>query len=104
MPIIKGIEFGCKGDLQVQIVSRGETAGLKYSRFELSIFQSSAAQLKNGQSDQIKTIEFERKRGMDSYLKKKLDEINRIIMIMRLSAEKPLAAGEKNPDDPVDPV
>ncbi len=41
---------------------------------------------------------------MDSYLKKKLDGINRIIMIMRLSAEKPLAAGEKNPDDPVDPV
>ena len=42
---------------------------------------------------------------MDSYLKEeKLDRIYRIIRIMRPSAERPLAAGEKNPDNPVDPV
>ncbi|CAB1075514.1 hypothetical protein D1AOALGA4SA_3334 [Olavius algarvensis Delta 1 endosymbiont] len=34
---------------------------------------------------------------MDSYFKKKLlDRINRIVRIMRPSAERPLAAGEKN--------
>jgi hypothetical protein len=32
--------------------------------------RAAAAGRKKGQSDQIKTIEFERKRGMDSYLEK----------------------------------
>jgi hypothetical protein len=42
---------------------------------------------------------------MDSYFKEnKLDRINRIARIMRLSAERPLAAGEKIPDNPVNPV
>ena len=42
---------------------------------------------------------------MDSYLKKnELDRINRMVRIMRPSAERYLAAGEKNPDNPVDPV
>jgi hypothetical protein len=42
---------------------------------------------------------------MDSYFKEnKLDRINRIVRIMRPSAERPLAAGEKNPDNPVNPV
>ena len=36
--------------------------------------------------------------------KKKLDRINRIIGIIRPSAERPLAAGEKIPDNPVNPV
>jgi hypothetical protein len=35
---------------------------------------------------------------------KKLDRINRIIWIIRPSAERPLAAGEKIPDNPVTPV
>jgi hypothetical protein len=35
---------------------------------------------------------------------KKLDRINRIIWIARPSAERPLAAGEKIPDNPVNPV
>jgi hypothetical protein len=47
---------------------------------------------------------FERKRGMDSDVIKKLDRINRIIRIIRPSAERLLAAGEKNPVYPVDPV
>jgi hypothetical protein len=47
---------------------------------------------------------FERKRGMDSdVIEKKLDRINRIIRIIRPSAERPIAAGEKNPVYPVDP-
>jgi hypothetical protein len=33
-----------------------------------------------------------------------LDRINRIVGIMRPSAERPLAAGEKIPDNPVNPV
>jgi hypothetical protein len=33
-----------------------------------------------------------------------LDRINRIVRIMRPSAERPLAAGEKIPDNPVNPV
>jgi hypothetical protein len=66
---------------------------------------SAASGPKNGQSDQRKTMEFERKRGMDSYLKKKpMDRINRMVRIRRPSAERPLAAGEKIPDNPVDPV
>ena len=36
--------------------------------------------------------------------KKQLDRINRIIRIERPSAEGPLAAGEKNPINPVNPV
>jgi hypothetical protein len=36
--------------------------------------------------------------------KNKLDRINRIIRIERPSAEGRLAAGEKNPIDPVNPV
>jgi hypothetical protein len=36
-----------------------------------------------------------KKRGMDSYLKKELDRINRIFRIERPSAEGRLAAGEK---------
>jgi hypothetical protein len=43
---------------------------------------------------------------MDSYLKLKdwRTRINRIVGIMRPSAERPLAAGEKTPDNPVNPV
>jgi hypothetical protein len=37
-------------------------------------------------------------------LKKYLDRINRIVRIMRPSAERQLAAGEINPDNPVNPV
>jgi hypothetical protein len=33
-----------------------------------------------------------------------MDRIYRIVMIMRPSAERFLAAGEKIPDNPVDPV
>ena len=36
--------------------------------------------------------------------KKQLDRINRIVRIERPSAEGPLAAGEKNPVNPVNPV
>jgi hypothetical protein len=36
--------------------------------------------------------------------RKPMDRINRIIRIMRPSAKRPLAAGEKIPDNPVDPV
>jgi len=36
--------------------------------------------------------------------KKQLDRINRIVMIERPSTEGPLAAGEKNPVNPVNPV
>ena len=35
---------------------------------------------------------------------KKLDRINRIIWIIRPLAERPLAAGEKIPENPVNPV
>ena len=35
---------------------------------------------------------------------KKLDRINKIVRIERPSAEGPLAAGEKNPVNPVNPV
>jgi hypothetical protein len=35
---------------------------------------------------------------------KQLDRINRIVRIERPSAEGPLAAGEKNPVNPVDPA
>jgi hypothetical protein len=35
---------------------------------------------------------------------KKQDRIDRILGIMRPSAERPLAAGEKIPDNPVNPV
>jgi hypothetical protein len=38
------------------------------------------------------------------FLRKKLDRITRIGRIMRPSAERPLAAGEKKPDNPVNPV
>ena len=38
------------------------------------------------------------------FLKKKLDRINRNVRIRRPSAERPLAAGEKIPDNPVNPV
>jgi hypothetical protein len=34
----------------------------------------------------------------------KSGQVNRIVRIRRPSAEKPLAAGEKIPDNPVDPV
>ena len=37
-------------------------------------------------------------------LKKQLDRINRIIRIERPSTGGPLAAGEKNPVNPVNPV
>jgi len=36
--------------------------------------------------------------------KKQLDRINRIVRIKRPSVEGPLAAGEKNPVNPVNPV
>jgi hypothetical protein len=36
--------------------------------------------------------------------KKQLDRINRIVRIERPSAERHLAAGEKNPVNPVNPV
>jgi len=36
--------------------------------------------------------------------KKQLDRINRIVRIERPSTEEPLAAGEKNPVNPVNPV
>ena len=36
--------------------------------------------------------------------KKQLDRINRIVRIERSSTENPLAAGEKNPVNPADPV
>jgi len=38
------------------------------------------------------------------FIKKLSDRINRIVRIMRPAAERPLAAGEKIPDNPVDPV
>jgi hypothetical protein len=42
---------------------------------------------------------------MDSYPKiKKLDRINWIVGIMRPSAERLLATGEKIPDNPINPV
>ena len=52
--------------------------------------------LKTASLIKCKTLEFERKRGMDSYFNNKwLDRINRIVRIMRPSAEKLLAEGEK---------
>ena len=53
---------------------------------------------KDSRSDQIK-------KGMDSDFKKnELDRINRMVRIMRPSAESSFAGCEKNPDNPVDPV
>jgi hypothetical protein len=59
-----------------------------------------------GKIEPSKTInDVERqKKGMDSYLYKQLDKINKIIRIERPSTEGPLAAGEKNPINPVNPV
>ena len=51
-----------------------------------------------------KKIEVRQKRGMGSYFEKQLERINRIVRIERPSAKAPLAAGEKNPFNPVNPV
>jgi len=37
-------------------------------------------------------------------LKRQVDRINRIVRILRPSAEKHIAAGEKKPKNPVNPV
>ena len=65
--------------------------------------------LKGSLSDQEKKlfkawIEIRPKEESILILKKQLDRINRIIWIKRPSAEKPAAAGEKNPVNPVNPV
>jgi hypothetical protein len=47
------------------------------------------------------------KRAFEEWIllfEKKLDRINKIVRIERPSAEGPLAAGEKNPVNPVNPV
>jgi hypothetical protein len=57
------------------------------------------------QSDPKKSIAFEKKEEWILILNNRIgQDLHRIVRTMRPSAETSLAAGEKIPDNPVDPV
>jgi len=55
-------------------------------------------------ADKYRVSKYGKKEEWILIFENQLDRINRIVRIERPSAERPLAAGEKNPVNPVNPV